>query len=328
MFYSSMNLLMTVLQSAVVLTIIIFLLPLAIPYISNAESFEYISRAMNIEKTMSSYVQNYFPTVIAGKNITRWLVIAAALLLGIALSRTKAFFRDKQCNLKIKKEYEEWKAKVNLPDDAKIITPLEEKIQKLKTANKSEREDLLKVFAETKKRLDAMGRDLAFLSIDIADSAQLKEGEDKAITEYNLSEYRKFVNNKLAANGVLKYAWTTDGMMACLPTLDAAVKAARDVIDGLDAFNKHVSTFKKDFKAKCGINAGYVYYDESVPMEEMSDRVIDVAGHMQKHAAPNTICLAKNIIKPLQEASHFIPISKVIDGYEVYMLNKDNVLRK
>lgn len=323
-----MNLLMTVLQSAVVLTIIIFLLPLAIPYISNAESFEYISRAMNIEKTMSSYVQNYFPTVIAGKNITRWLVIAAALLLGIALSRTKAFFRDKQCNLKIKKEYEEWKAKVNLPDDAKIITPLEEKIQKLKTANKSEREDLLKVFAETKKRLDAMGRDLAFLSIDIADSAQLKEGEDKAITEYNLSEYRKFVNNKLATNGVLKYAWTTDGMMACLPTLDAAVKAARDVIDGLDAFNKHVSTFKKDFKAKCGINAGYVYYDESVPMEEMSDRVIDVAGHMQKHAAPNTICLAKNIIKPLQEASHFIPISKVIDGYEVYMLNKDNVLRK
>ena len=314
-------------QAAVVLTVFIFILPLAVPYIGNAESFQYITKAMNIEQTMSSFVHGHFPTVIAGKDITRWLVIAAALLLGFAVSRMKALFRDKQCNLKIKKEYEEWKAKVNLPDNAKIITPLEEKIQKLKTASKSEREELLKIFAETKKSLDAMGRDLAFLSIDIADSAELKEGEDKAIIEYNLSEYRKFVNNKLNANGVLKYAWTTDGMMACFPTLDAAVKAARDVLDGLKAFNKHVSTFRKDIRLKCGINAGYVYFDESVPMEEMSDRVIDVAGHMQKHAAPNTICLAKNIIKPLQEASHFIPISKVIDGYEVYMLHKDNVQR-
>ena len=328
MFYSLVIFLMIVLQVAVALIIIIFLLPLAVPYISNAESFQYINKAINLEKTMSLYVQNNFPTVIAGKDVTRWVAIAAALLVGFAASKVKALFRDKQCSLKIKKEYEEWKAQVNLPDDAKIISPLEEKIQKLKSANKSEREELLKIFAETKKSLDAMGRDLAFLSIDIADAAELKEGEEKAIIEYNLGEYRKFVNNKLTANGVLKYAWTTDGMMACFPTLDAAVKAARDVIDGLDAFNKHVSTFKKDFQAKCGINAGYVYFDESVPMEEMSDRVIDVAGHMQKHAAPNTICLAKNIIKPLQEVSHFIPISKVIDGYEVYMLNKDNVQQK
>jgi len=312
------------LQAALVLTVIIFLLPLAVPHISNAESFQYIRTAMNIEKAMSLFVQQHFPTVVAGKDITRWLVIAAALLLVFAISRVKALFRDKQCNLKIKKEYEAWKATVNLPDDAKIITPLEEKIQKLKTANRNEREELLKIFAETKKSLDAMGRDLAFLSIDIADSAILKQGEDTAIIEYNINEYRKFVNSKLAANGVLKYAWTTDGMMACFPTVDAAVKAARAVIDGLEAFNTHVSTFRKDIHAKCGINAGYVYFDESVPMEEMSDRVIDVAGHMQKHAGPNTICLAKNIVKPLQEASHFIPISKVIDGYEVYMLNKEN----
>jgi hypothetical protein len=65
-----------------------------------------------------------------------------------------------------------------------------------------------------------------------------------------------------------------------------------------------------------------VYFDESLPLEEMSDHVIDVAGHMQKYAAPNSIYISKNIIKPLEETSQFVPISKVVDGYEVYMFER------
>jgi len=46
---------------------------------------------------------------------------------------------------------------------------------------------------------------------------------------------------------------------------------------------------RADFKVRIGINSGQVLFDERVPMGEMSSRVIDIAGHMQKYAEVNTI---------------------------------------
>ena len=59
MFYSLVIFLMIVLQVAAALIIIIFLLPLAVPYISNAESFQYINKAINLEKTIEEIIE-YF----------------------------------------------------------------------------------------------------------------------------------------------------------------------------------------------------------------------------------------------------------------------------
>jgi hypothetical protein len=46
-----------------------------------------------------------------------------------------------------------------------------------------------------------------------------------------------------------------------------------------------VKLIKTDFSVRCGVNAGFVYFDETTPLE--ADRVIDVAGHMQKYADPS-----------------------------------------
>ena len=70
------------------------------------------------------------------------------------------------------------------------------------------------------------------------------------------------------------------------------------------------------------MNTGFVYFDDSVPLEEMSDRVIDIAGHMQKHALPNTVCVAKPAIEPLRERIGFEPAGRTVDGYEVYEWKK------
>lgn len=302
--------------------IAIFLLPLIVPYLKNAFSFEYIRIALGIEKSISSVIQDIIPTKIAGKDLTRWIAIVAALLLGMFLNNIQGRYRNKVVQLKVKRDYEAWKTEMHLSDDAKVLTPLKEKFEKLQHSTIKDRDELLKLFAETKKKLDTMGRDLAFLSIDVENSTGLKEGEDKATVEYDFKEYKKFVEGKLVANGCLKSAWTPDGMMGCFPTVDAAVRTAREVINGLEAFNKNVKTIKRDFVVRCGINSGYVYFDVSLPMEEMSDRVIDIAGHMQKHSPPNNICIAKPAIEPLQERSGFIPTSRVVDGYEVYLWKK------
>jgi len=308
--------------------IVIFLLPLAIPYIKDALSFKGIRAALNIEKSISLFIHGIIPTKIAGKDVTRWIVIVAAILLSWLFSNLRERYRDKITKLKVRRDYEELKKQVHLSDNAKVLTPLREKLESLQPMHRKDREELLKLFAETKRKLDTMGRDLAFLSIDIVDSTGLKESEEKATIEYDFKEYKRFIENKLTTNGALKSTWTPDGVMTCFPTVDAAVRAARDVIEGLDAFNKNVKTLKKDFKVRCGINSGYVYFDESIPLEEISDRVIDIAGHLQKQASPNNICIAKPAIEPLQERAGFVPTSKVVDGYEVYMWERRKVPRE
>jgi class 3 adenylate cyclase len=166
------------------------------------------------------------------------------------------------------------------------------------------------------------GEDITFFAVDVVDSIGMKKGEEKASIEYTFREYKKLVEEKMAANGALSSSWTPDGVMICFPTVDAAVRAAREVIRSLDPFNEHVKLIKEDIRVRCGINAGYVYFDESIPMQEISDRVIDTAGHLQKYASPNSICIAKPAIEPMKEREGFVPASRIVDGYEVYMWGK------
>ena len=49
----------------------------------------------------------------------------------------------------------------------------------------------------------------------------------------------------------------------------------------------------------------------------MCHRVIDIAGHMQKYADPNTVALAQKVVEPLRDVAGFAPAHRV-DGYEVY----------
>jgi class 3 adenylate cyclase len=328
LFYRIVVLLMHLLTICLALVIATFFLAMIRPYLHNAHQFQYIRTASGIEYSISSFVRGIMPTRVMRIDVTRFIVIIAAFFLMGIPGSVKEHCRDRLSRLKLKREFEEWKTRMRLSDKAELIAPLRSKIESLETSNKTDREELLKLFAETKKKLDSMGRDLAFLSIDVCGSTEMKLGEEKAAIEHDFREYKHFVDYKLRKHGSLKSAWTPDGVMSCFATVDAAVQAAREIVGELAAFNKNVKTMRKDFVVRCGINAGYVYFDDSLPMEEMSDRVIDVAGHMQKHAPPNSICIAKPAIEPLQEREGFIPITKVVDGYEVYMSERRKVPRE
>jgi len=325
--YKSLALLMWLLGICSVILILIFLLPLALPYIKNALSFNYIRKALDIERFFAGLIRDVMPTKIYGYDLTRWIGVLLAFVFFRIFMNLKDRLENRSNNLKIINDYEYWKSQMQLSDDSNVLSPLRDRIKTFQTANKKDREELLKLFAETKKKLDAMGRDLAFLSIDIVDSTGLKEGEERAAIEYDFREYKKFVEQKLNSNGVIKSTWTPDGVMCCFSTVDAAVQAARDVLNGLDEFNKNVKTMRGEFRIRCGINAGYLYFDDTLPLEEMSDRVIDIAGHMQKHAAPNSICIAKPAIEPLQNKDGFVSTSKIVDGYEMYMSDRRKIPR-
>src|SRR5260221_1736308 len=307
-----------VLSGMMVAVMLLVIFTFVVPVIEDAQSFSYIRSALAAERMIEGAVKDWIPTRIAGKDMTRWIILAGMFLLSGTISRAGERIHNRAEYLKYKANLDVWKTQMNLSDNAIILSPLNRKLEALKTARRKDREELLKDFAETKKRLDEMGKDLAFLSIDVVDSTGLKMAEERAAVEHDFKEYKRFVEGKLSLSGCLKATWTPDGVMSCFTTVDAAVRAAREVINGLDPFNRNVKTIRGNFRVRCGVNAGFVYFDDTLPLEEGSDRVIDIAAHIQKKAKPNTVSVAKPAIEPLNERSGFEPAGTVVDGYEVY----------
>lgn len=286
------------------------------------ERFTYLKAPMDaqawLRTTLGDALREVLPTQIGGRDRTLWILGGAALLGYVILIRLSRRLSDRADNLRLQHTVEEWKIRMGLKQDAAVSKDLDAKLAALRGGRKEDREELLKIFAETKRKLDGMGRELAFLSVDIVGSTAMKEGEDQASIEHDFRQYKDFVTGIFKTHGVLKVAWTPDGQMACFPDLDAAVRAGKELIRGLDRFNREVKLMKANFFVRCGVNAGFVYMNDKVPLEEVSDRVIDIAGHMQKHAEPNTVSVARTVAEPLTDKHGFRPTEKVVDGYPVY----------
>lgn len=261
-------------------------------------------------------LHRYVPTNIAGSDRSDWILIGIAILITV-ISGSLAQRAQTAVNRRLlRKSAQAWRRKEGVKPGSKLDTALETTLRMAESGKTINRQELLKVFAETKKKLDTFGREVAFLAIDVVGSVGMKAGEDPASVQYDFEEYRKLVERIFRARGVLKTAWTPDGVMACFAHVEDACQAGKDVIKSLKAFNRDVKVSKADFSVRCGVNAGLVYFDDSTPLETISDRVIDVAGHMQKHAEPNTVLVARKIIEPLRQLEEFTHTTQVVDGYE------------
>lgn len=300
----------------------LFIGALFIPYFDNASSFKIIRLVLSLEQTILDAVKNNVPTTFGGKDVSRWIVVVGSIILSAWFSNIGRKINERSEYIQFKNHLDDWKQKIHLSNHAIVLSPLNQKLELLKTAKKKDREKLLSEFAEMKKKLDEMGKDLTFLSIDVVDSSHMKEEEDRSAVEHDFKEYRRFVEATFAAHGCLKSAWTSEGVLSSFTSVDAAVRAAREVINGLDQFNRTVKNMRRDFNVRCGVNSGFVYLDDSLPLEEISDRVIDIASHMQKHAQPNSLCVPKPAIEPLNERNGFEPSGQLVDGYEVYVWTK------
>ena len=271
-----------------------------------------------IMSTMGAGVKAAIPTYIGGRDRTDWVLIVLVLAVGVFAGRIGDKAKRKMFQREMDTRVAALRADMGLQEGSKLTKDLEDKVRAMKSGGKTDREELLKIFAETKRKLDGMGRELAFLAIDVVGSTAMKEEEDPAAAQIDFAEYRKMVESVFRTNGVIKAAWTPDGVMACFSHIDTAVRAGQQVINALDHFNSEVKLMKADFAVRCGVNSGYLYMDDATPLEQVSDRVIDIAGHMQKYAEPNTVAIPKTAVKPLAESAGFSPTDKVVDGLEVY----------
>ncbi|MGH8675037.1 MAG: hypothetical protein ACREVG_12090 [Burkholderiales bacterium] len=288
---------------AALLGAVFFLLPLGVPYIENALAYHYVRELLRIDKQWLDAVRAALPTKFGGVDISRWVLVGSALVVHQIFLRVWQFVLGRQIMKTV---------------DPATMQQAEGATANIAAGGVRSRAALLEIMAETKKKLESMQRDLAFLSIDVVGSTDMKLGEDKTQIEMDFRSYKKFIDTQIGSHGALTAAWTPDGVMICFPTADAAVATAQDVINGLQAFNKNVKKVRASFRVRCGVNAGKVYYDRSIPMEQMSDHIIDVAGHMQKYALPNTVALGKAMLAQVTRREGFKPTGKEVDGLEVY----------
>jgi len=312
-----MNLALAIMRWGLFIIILLAIFGLVQPYIAHVGSYEYLHPVIVWESFIDSAVKTHIPTVIGGYHLSHLFVIIGALIL---INWMKSFSDTLQFSSQRHKMINDLKLMQKTSQSSEQtdkIAIFESKLKQSSLSPGQARQNLLKEFSSIKKELEKMSRDLVFLSIDIVDSAGMKHNEDQSAIELDFIEYRNYIEAKFKKHGLIKDTWTPDGVMACFNTLDAAIGAAQDILSGLTYFNSNVKTMKKDFLIRCGINGGRVYYDESMPLEKFSDRVIDIAGHMQKHCPPNSILVARQLIEPAKSHDNFVSTKRIVDGMEV-----------
>jgi class 3 adenylate cyclase len=173
-------------------------------------------------------------------------------------------------------------------------------------------------YTEAKALLAATQMQLTFLSMDVVGSTKMKQGEDSFVIEQSFTDYRTLVERTLRRHAAYKQTWTPDGQMAAFKDPQSAVNCAKEILNALPDFNRSVSKMKTEFKLRLGANVGVVSTDDATPMEQISDFSIDVAGHMQKYADPDSVWISEDVYRELTDTSGFEANGQEVDNRKVF----------
>jgi hypothetical protein len=181
-----------------------------------------------------------------------------------------------------------------------------------------------KAMAKIQRRYERVGHRLeatkprrcAFLSIGVVDAEEMKRGDSDKVTR-SFDAYEEMLEETFRVTGAWKEAWTPENVMVCYHDVHGALEAAQRVLKGLEDLNSNLNELSQPFRLCCGVNEGEVVIFEDSKLQKIADRVIDVAGHMQKRARPNTLWLSSEICDRLEQKVGFHPANAQVDGLTV-----------
>jgi class 3 adenylate cyclase len=181
------------------------------------------------------------------------------------------------------------------------------------------REHLLKRYREIEQALKGAKRKrCTFLSVDVVGSTQMKLGEGETDIAVTFHAYEELLRKVFEQFGAWKQAWTPDGVMVCFLQVELGVGAAQRVLQSLKKFNESDNRLRTPFRVRCGLNEGEVRIYEDSKLEKVADRVIDVAGHMQKQGTPDALLLSAEVYDKLVDKSGFRSVEQEVDGFKTY----------
>ncbi len=190
--------------------------------------------------------------------------------------------------------------------------------KKIEKATGEERKALDDAIRGYRDQLDAHKRDLAFLALDVVGSTSMKTSEVKVIVEHAFLAFRSWGDRILTDHGVWKSSWTPDGVMAAFPDLSKAVAAAQEILIQLPKFNHSGHEMGVPFQIRLGVSYGHVLFPDKARMDEVTDQVIDLAGHLQKYAQPDSLLVAKQDLERLRSTKGFRTSHRQVDGHDTF----------
>ncbi|STX30117.1 Uncharacterised protein [Legionella beliardensis] len=321
-FLKLISFLQALIRGIVLLLLFLFIISYVVLWLPELAQAPYISLLVqtsdNISQPINDLITSILPFV-SDSSVVDLIKIILFILINLVM-KSVSFRMNFYLNYLLQKDaLARMRIEKKIPENNSLYQELESKLIEMNASkNEKDSKKLYQEFMELKKKLESMARYMAFLAIDVVDSTGMKSSEEKSLVQVDFLRFKKLIQQNLDKQGCLKSAWTPDGVMACFNTVDDAIKAAQHALINLKEFNKHHKKISRDFIIRCGIHAGIIYYDEQLPMQEMTDQVIDIAGHMQKYAKPGTIAISKTSIKPVDNTAGFVNSDKVVDQLEVY----------
>lgn len=141
-----------------------------------------------------------------------------------------------------------------------------------------------------------------FLDIDVVGSRSMKTGGAKAehiIVSFD--RFRGFVSEACQEWHGQVLNCNGDELMCFFESAEEAVSAAHSILARLPAFNREQNLLSDDFRFRLGAHTGLslVDLDAGIAYSE----VLDTAGHIQKQAATNTLCVSAATLEALPDGT-------------------------
>jgi len=159
-------------------------------------------------------------------------------------------------------------------------------------------------------------RNGTFLSIDIVDSTKLKEGEDSLRVVQTFQAFHGYIAQHIA--GSLASVFSGDGVMCLYDAPQKAVDIAIDIFSGLKQFNQEHSSLRRYVNVRIGINTGTLLLDNVKDLGKITERDIDIAGHLQKYGRPGELLISASTWERISNKSDFKKRWQTIDDTVVY----------
>ncbi len=153
------------------------------------------------------------------------------------------------------------------------------------------RTELLQVLFALRKSLEAQKERKAFLSVDVVGSSEMKRGAPELDAEYSFIRFLDWVEEVVRRFGGVIHNAAGDGVIALFEDDGAAVDAAISLQKEITQFNKVHNRLPTAFRIRCGVSAGVVPVDETLPMGKIVSPVIDRAAELRKLAEPGEVII-------------------------------------
>ena len=319
--YQGASLLFRTIGRVCIIFLLLFVAAKAAANLDNLEQYPAIhtvvQAAISLEDGVLPSIRSVIPTQVRGHDLAIWVFAFMIIVCWRIAADIGERLNNKAYVLTCQRNIEKLRKEIGNISDISNLQQMDQALQLLKEGKSIDREKLLQIYSATRKQLDQYSHNGAFVSIDIVNSTGIKQGEVAEIAERDFVEYKKMVTKIINAKQAVKSTWTPDGAMIFFQDIRQGIGAAQDVLRSLGPFNANVKTVKMDFAVRIGINGGEVSFSDATPLEEISSRVIDIAGHMQKHARVNTIWINYDLIAATDLTQQFNLIEAMVDGCRV-----------